>query len=108
MPTRRRTPFERRLEHDRKRRPHDRAFQGARSEIDAVDRSVRALLEEIDAARERKQLSKAALAERVDMPPETIRRLLTAAGQNPTVATLARLARALGLRLALVRDGHRR
>jgi transcriptional regulator with XRE-family HTH domain len=78
------------------------------SEIDAVDHSVRALLDEIDTARERKQLSKAALAERVDMPPETIRRLLTAARQNPTVATLVRLARALDRRIALVRDGSRR
>ena len=69
---------------------------------------MRALLEEIDAARERTQLSKAALAERVDMPPETIRRLLTAAKQNPTVATLVRLAHALDLRIALVRTRSRR
>jgi transcriptional regulator with XRE-family HTH domain len=60
-------------------------------------------LQEVDDAREKAHLSKASLAERVDLPPETIRRLFTADGQNPTAATLVKLARALGFRIALVR-----
>ena len=62
-----------------------------------------ALLQEFDAAREKAKLSKAALAERVELPPETIRRLFTAGGQNPTAATLVKIARSLGLRVVLVR-----
>ena len=103
MSTRRQTPFERRLTASRKNARHDRAFQKARSEVDAVDDAVRTLLREVDAAREKAHLSKAALAERVGLPPETIRRLLTADAQNPTVVTLMKLARALGFHITLVR-----
>jgi len=103
MSTRRQTPLERRLMASRKSARHDRAFQKARSEIDAVDAAVRTLLREVDAARDKAHLSKAALAERVGLPPETIRRLFTAERQNPTAVTLVKLGRALGLRIALLR-----
>lgn len=103
MSTRRQTPFERRLTASRKNARYDHSYQKARSEIEAVDGAVRTLLREVDAAREKAHLSKAALAKRVSLPPETIRRLFTAEGQNPTATTLVKLARALGLRVALVR-----
>lgn len=102
MSTRRQTPFERRLAASRKNAGYDRLYRSARAEIDAVDEAVRTLLHDLDEAREVAQLSKAALAESVDLPPETIRRLFTAEGQNPTAATLVKLARALGARIALV------
>lgn len=65
---------------------------------------MRALLLALDAARAKAQLTKAALAERVGLPAETIRRLFAAETQNPTATTLVRLAHAFGLRLALVRS----
>jgi ribosome-binding protein aMBF1 (putative translation factor) len=103
VPKRRKTLFERRLATSRNDPHYESAFQRARSEIDIVESAVRVLLQDINAARENAKLSKAALAERVNLPPETIRRLLTAKTQNPTAATLVKLARALSLRVALVR-----
>jgi ribosome-binding protein aMBF1 (putative translation factor) len=72
----------------------------ARTEIDAVDRMVRAL----DAARGQSGLSKADLAAAIAVRPEVVRRLFTTKKPNPTLSTLIRLAGALGLRVELVRD----
>lgn len=77
-------------------------YRAARAEIDEVDTSVRALLGALDDAREAAHVTKAALAASVGLPPETVRRLFTAEGQNPTAATLVKLAHALGRQIALV------
>lgn len=74
------------------------AYESAREEIDSVDALVRAL----DAAREKKGLSKAALARLVDMTPEVVRRLFTAEAPNPTLETVVKLAGALDYQLGLL------
>jgi DNA-binding phage protein len=49
-------------------------------------------------------MTKAELARRIAAKPEIIRRLFTSASANPTVTTVVAVARALGMRLALVSD----
>jgi DNA-binding phage protein len=78
-------------------------YVAARAEIDATDKLIRAL----DAAREAGGLTKAALARRIDLQPEAIRRLFTAPDSNPTMETVFKLASALGYHLELVPDGRR-
>lgn len=73
-------------------------YAAARREIDAVDELVRAL----DAAREKAGLTKAALAKRVGMKSEIVRRLFTAEAPNPTLDTVVKLAGALNYSLGLV------
>jgi ribosome-binding protein aMBF1 (putative translation factor) len=77
-----------------------KSYTEARTEVDAIDRMVRAL----DAAREESGLSKADLAVAIEARPEVVRRLFTTKKPNPTLSTLIRLAGALGLRVELVRD----
>ncbi len=76
------------------------AYREARAEIDAVD----GLMRQLDEARKRARLSKADLARRVSAPQESVRRLLTAKRTNPTLQTVVRLARAVGLRVRFTRD----
>jgi len=76
------------------------AYRDARLEIDAVD----SLMQQLDAARKRARLSKADLARRVSAPQESVRRLLTAKRTNPTLQTVVRLARAVGLRVRFIKD----
>ncbi len=82
------------------------AYKAARAEIDAIDH----LMRRIDVARARAGLSKADLARRASAPQESVRRLLTAKKSNPTLQTVVRLARAVGLRVELVTESgsHRR
>jgi ribosome-binding protein aMBF1 (putative translation factor) len=68
-----------------------------RNEIAAVDGLVRAL----DAARVDVGVSKADLARQIAAEPAAIRRLFTAERANPTLATFAKLAEALGYELRL-------
>lgn len=75
------------------------AHTRAKREIAAIDSIVRAL----DDARERAHLTKAELARRSGMPAETVRKLFTAHGVNPELATISRLAAQLGLKLTLKR-----
>jgi DNA-binding phage protein len=75
-----------------------RAYRDARAEIDSVD----ALLRALDSARASKGLSKAALARETDLQAQTVRRLLTDKAANPTVATVLRLLRPMGLGLQIV------
>lgn len=72
------------------------AYHEARSEIDAIDR----LMRQLDQARARAHLSKADLARRASTPKESVRRLLTKRS-NPTLQTVVRLARAVGLQVEL-------
>ncbi len=76
-----------------------KSYREARTEVDAIDRMVRAL----DAAREESGLSKADLAAAIEARPEVVRRLFTTKKPNPTLSTLIRLAGALGYRMELVR-----
>ena len=79
-------------------------YEKTRREIDTVDEFVRAL----DAAREAAGLTKTALAKRVNMKPEVVRRLFTAEAPNPTLETVVKLAGALNLSLGLVRKQEQR
>ncbi len=82
------------------------AYTEARSVIDSTDALIRAL----DQARLLVGVSKADLARRIEARPEVVRRLFTAGDSNPTLATILRLAEALGFHLELVpnepRDAH--
>lgn len=97
MSTRRRTAFDRYVAGRMKSREFAEAHREAKAEIDATDRLMRRL----DEAREQANLSKAELARRVGMPAETIRKLFTADGVNPTMSTVSRIAAELGLSLTL-------
>jgi ribosome-binding protein aMBF1 (putative translation factor) len=77
-----------------------KSYTEAGTEVDAIDRMIRAL----DAAREQSGLSKADLAGAIEARPEIVRRLFTTKNPNPTLSTLLRLASALGYRVELVRD----
>jgi transcriptional regulator with XRE-family HTH domain len=72
-------------------------YEKIRSEIDAVDALVRAL----DDARVEVGVSKAELARQISAEPAAIRRLFTAKRANPTLATFAKLAEALGYEVLL-------
>lgn len=61
-----------------------------------------ALVRQLDEARARHRMSKATLARRAALSPETVRKLFTAGG-NPEIRTVARLAAPLGLRLLLAK-----
>jgi DNA-binding phage protein len=86
-----RTNAERYIERQKRDPEFRRAHADAAHRIRQVDELVRAL----DDARERQGITKAELARRAGMAPEAVRRLFTAAGANPTIATLIALADAL-------------
>ncbi len=71
------------------------AYVDARTRIDAVDQVVRSL----DTAREEMGMSKAELARRIGVRPESIRRLFSAPSPNPTLDTVIAVAQALDLRV---------
>lgn len=71
------------------------AYAHARARIDAIDEVVRSL----DAAREELGISKAELARRIGVRPESMRRLFSAPSPNPTLDTVVALAQALRLRV---------
>lgn len=75
-----------------------RGYRKARREVDAVDRIVRAL----DEARAGLGMTKAELARVISAKPEIVRRLLTAKSPNPTLATVVKVAAALGYAVKLV------
>jgi len=94
----RKTAFDRYVDKELKKPGTRAAYDEARAEIDAVDRLVRAL----DAMRIAAGVSKADLARSISAKPEIVRRLFTSRGSNPTLTTFAKLAAALGRRIALV------
>lgn len=94
----RKTAFDR-YAADALKKPGTRAaYDKARAEIDAVDQLLRSL----DAARIDAGISKAELARAISAKPEIVRRLLTSPASNPTLATVVKLAEAVGRRLELV------
>ena len=64
-------------------------------------RTIDTIIGQLDEKREEVGLSKAALARAVGSEPAVVRRLLSSAGMNPTLGTLAEIAAALGLKVAL-------
>jgi DNA-binding phage protein len=60
------------------------------------------LVHDLDEARISLGLSKADLARAISADPAVVRRLLTLGHRNPTIGTVAEVAAALGLRVALV------
>ncbi len=103
MPAKPKTGFDRYFAERMKDPTFASQYRAARAEIDATDELVRAL----DAAREVEGITKAELARRIDAKPEMIRRLLTATGANPTMATVLKVAGALGYHLELVPNAGR-
>jgi DNA-binding phage protein len=63
--------------------------------------TIDAIINSLDEARISAGLSKAALAHTIGAEPATVRRLFSASGTNPTLGTLAGVAAALGLRIAI-------
>ncbi|AKE01194.1 XRE family transcriptional regulator (plasmid) [Rhodococcus erythropolis] len=64
-------------------------------------KSVDSIVNGLDDARVKADLSKAALARAISAEPATIRRLLGAGTSNPTLGTVSEVAAALGYRLVL-------
>jgi DNA-binding phage protein len=79
-------------------------YEAARAEIAATDALIRAL----EGARAGRGISKAELARRIAVKPEIVRRLLTDAGGNPTVATVMKVVTALDYHVELVPNHGRR
>jgi DNA-binding phage protein len=71
---------------------------------------IDAVINSLNEARISAGLSKAALARAIGAEPATVRRLFSASGTNPTLGTVAEVATALGLRIALepLPEPHRR
>jgi DNA-binding phage protein len=75
-----------------------RAYITESLRVETVDR----LVNDLDDARAALGLSKAELARAISAEPAVIRRLLSPGHRNPTIGTVAEVAAALGLRVALV------
>lgn len=90
-----RTGAERYFESQRKDPEYECEFQAARRRIGQIDAVMRML----DEQRSNLDLSKAELARRAGLRPEAVRRLFSAEGPNPTLATLVALTDALDLEL---------
>lgn len=75
-------------------------FQAELSAIRMVDQ----LVAELDRSRESLGLTKQDLAQRLQMNPAQVRRMLSKGGQNPTLKTFLQVAQAMGFELALVRS----
>jgi DNA-binding phage protein len=75
-----------------------RAYLTESLRVETIDR----LVNDLDDAREELGLSKAELARAISAEPAVIRRLLSPGHRNPTIGTLAEVAAALGLKVALV------
>ncbi|TMQ10425.1 MAG: helix-turn-helix domain-containing protein [Deltaproteobacteria bacterium] len=95
---RKKTAFDRYFD----RRMKDPAFASAYTEARAVIDSTDALIRALDHARLLVGVSKAELARQIEARPEIVRRLFTATDSNPTLATVLKLAAALGFHLELV------
>jgi len=102
MPKRRKTGFDKFVDAQMKNTGFTAAYAKAKQEIFTVDAIVRAL----DAARVDLGMSKAELARRISARPEIVRRLFTDEQANPTMATVVKIAEALGLRIEIVPADH--
>ncbi len=98
MADKKKTAFDKYFDKRMKEEKFALEYAAASTEIDAIDRLIRALNE----AREEKNLSKADLARKIGAKPEIVRRLFTVESPNPTFSTILDLATALDLDLRLV------
>lgn len=98
MMPRKKTAFDKYFE----QRMGEPAFASAYSEARAVIDSTDALIRALDKARLLIGVSKAGLARQIEARPEIVRRLFAADDANPTLATVLKLADALGFHLELV------
>jgi DNA-binding phage protein len=101
MARRPKTTFDMELKEQLKNPEFARDFKAARARIAAIDKATNAFVRALDGARIGRGLTKADLARRIGAEPAVLRRLLSAKGQNPTLATLIKIAAALGMRLEL-------
>src|ERR1700690_1088797 len=95
---RRKTAFDRDLAQQLRNPEFAAEYYSAKQEL----AESAALVRQLDEARTKHRMSKAALARKAAVSPETVRKLLTAGG-NPEIRTVARLAAPLGLRLLLAK-----
>jgi DNA-binding phage protein len=63
--------------------------------------TIDSIINSLDEARISAGLSKATLAKAIGAEPATVRRLFSSSGANPTLGTLAEVAAALGMRIAI-------
>ena len=98
MEARARTGAERYFAERRKAPEFEVAYQAARRRTSQID----AIIRELDHRRSSLNLTKAEVARRADLRPEVVRRLLSAENPNPTLATLAAVADALEMEVALM------
>ncbi len=91
------TLFEKMLEQGLADEDFRREFDLYTAEIETVDGVINAL----DDARIELGMSKAELARRIGMQPAAVRRLLGRGRINPTLATVAKAAHGLGLRIRI-------
>lgn len=91
----RKTGFDRYFEQRMENPSFRQAYIDARTRIDAIDQVVRSL----DSAREEHGMSKAELARRIGVRPESMRRLFSAPSPNPTLDTVVAVAQALQLQV---------
>jgi DNA-binding phage protein len=63
--------------------------------------TIDSIINSLDEARVSAGMSKAALARAIGAEPATVRRLFSSPGANPTLGTLAEVAAALGMRIAV-------
>jgi len=96
--SRKKTAFDKYFDNRMKDPAFASAYAEARAVIDSTDSLIRAL----DDARLLVGVSKAELARQIAARPEIVRRLFTATDSNPTLATVLKLAEALGFHLELV------
>lgn len=75
-----------------------RAYVVESLRIETIDR----LVNDLDHARQSLGMTKADVARAISTEPAVVRRLLSPGHRNPTIGTLAEVAAALGLRVALV------
>jgi len=76
-----------------------RRYAAESARIAAID----GVVNQLDEARAALNLTKAQLARAIGAEPSVVRRLLSAQTVNPTLATVAELAAALGLKISLTR-----
>lgn len=99
----RKTGFDRYFEGRMADRDFAASYAEARARIDSIDELVRRL----DSARAERGMTKAELARRIGVRPESIRRLFSAPSPNPTLDTVVALAQALDLSVKLERPRSR-
>src|SRR5665811_1166712 len=97
-----RTSFDQYLDEQLADEEFRREYELARAQIAAVDEIVR----RIDTARIDLGMSKADLARAMRVKPSAVRRLLTEQSSNPTIATLAKAAYAVGLEITIAPTTH--